>query len=81
MSGDRGAVNCHGDSRANASCVIDSPDASSRTAGSLVAAVAASNPLTTGLRAETFFPALRRWRINPAVTKVLPIPVPVDVMK
>ena len=40
-----------------------------------------SYPLTIGLSAATGWFDSRRYRISPAVTKVLPISVPVEVTK
>src|SRR5262249_57070925 len=57
------------------------PSAASSTAGSLFSHAPGSNPLTIGLMAATAPPAPRICRIKPAVRKVLPISVPVAVMK
>ena len=57
------------------------PNARSRAAGSLPCQASGSNPLTTGLIAVDRAAGGRMCRINPVATKVLPMSVPVAVMK
>src|SRR6202021_2423544 len=52
-SGETGSRNRHGEVRSISSAVTGRPSASSRMPGSLVAALAGSNPLTIGLVART----------------------------
>ena len=81
MSGDSGAAKRQGEMRSISAGVTGRPSAASSTPGSLAAALRGSKPVTTGLSASTVRPAARKCRIRPAATKVLPMSVPVAVMK
>src|SRR6516162_2879186 len=74
-------LNRQGEMRSTSSTATGRPSAPSSTAGSLFSHAPGSNPLTIGLMAATAPPAPRICRIKPAVRKVLPISVPVAVMK
>ena len=82
MSGDSGAENCQGEMRVSASTLIGSSSASSNMPGSLIADVAMSKPLTIGFqRVHRLSRSAASGGSRPAVTKVLPISVPVAVTK
>ncbi len=81
MWGESGALNRQGEMRSTSSNATGRPSAASSMAGSLPCHALGSKPLTIGLMAATAPPAPRICRIKPAVTKVLPMSVPVAVMK
>src|SRR5262249_40867382 len=81
MWGESDALNRQGEMRSTSSNATGRPSAASSTAESLSPHAPGSNPLTIGLMAATAPPAPRICRIKPAVRNVLPISVPVAVMK